>query len=510
MALAMARPWKHPKTGIYWLRKRVPDELRALLGKTEEKQSLGTRDPAEAKIKQLEALAAVEARWANLKVGPRSLTERECHEFARNAHDRWVARYRDNPSEQPWPVELGGKLFAPQPSIWAERPPIDLTFFDTESLKIEELETWCLREADSDLAARGLKVDETNRLKYAKTIGAAMQRAGVALAELARGLVAPAPTAALVNGSPLPAPPVAKESVPFKDLLDGWAAEKRPARRTIYSWTAVIEKLKKAIGHDDAARVTADDLLRWKSAMVAAGRKPKTIRDANLAPVRAILQWAVDNRKLPSNPAERITMGVKAKAGVARRGYTDDEAKLVLKAAIAESDLVRRWVTWLCAYSGARVAEICQLRVEDIVEVGGIWSFKIDPRAGSLKTVGSERFVPLHPALIEAGFLTFVRKIKKGPLFASLPADRFGSRGGNGTKVLGRWVRSLGLDDPRLAPNHSWRHRLKTLARRHGLAPDIVDAIVGHQGRTVADSYGEVEAQAAYREICKIPALKLD
>lgn len=62
MALAMARPWKHPKTGIYWLGKRVPDELRALLGKTEEKQSLGTRDPAEAKIKQLEALAAVEAR----------------------------------------------------------------------------------------------------------------------------------------------------------------------------------------------------------------------------------------------------------------------------------------------------------------------------------------------------------------------------------------------------------------------------------------------------------------
>jgi hypothetical protein len=23
MALAIARPWKHPKTGIYWRRKRV-------------------------------------------------------------------------------------------------------------------------------------------------------------------------------------------------------------------------------------------------------------------------------------------------------------------------------------------------------------------------------------------------------------------------------------------------------------------------------------------------------
>jgi len=45
MALAMARPWKHPKTGIYWLRKRVPDELRARLGKGEEKFTLRTRDP---------------------------------------------------------------------------------------------------------------------------------------------------------------------------------------------------------------------------------------------------------------------------------------------------------------------------------------------------------------------------------------------------------------------------------------------------------------------------------
>jgi hypothetical protein len=39
-------------TGIYWFRKRVPKELRALLGKTEVKQSLGTRDPSEAKLEQ--------------------------------------------------------------------------------------------------------------------------------------------------------------------------------------------------------------------------------------------------------------------------------------------------------------------------------------------------------------------------------------------------------------------------------------------------------------------------
>jgi hypothetical protein len=48
MALTMARPWKHPKTGLYWLRKRVPDALRAKVGRREVRRSLGTRDPAEA------------------------------------------------------------------------------------------------------------------------------------------------------------------------------------------------------------------------------------------------------------------------------------------------------------------------------------------------------------------------------------------------------------------------------------------------------------------------------
>jgi hypothetical protein len=45
----MARPWKHPKSGIYWLRKGVPADLRVALGKREEKFGLGTRDPSEAK-----------------------------------------------------------------------------------------------------------------------------------------------------------------------------------------------------------------------------------------------------------------------------------------------------------------------------------------------------------------------------------------------------------------------------------------------------------------------------
>jgi hypothetical protein len=54
------------------------------------------------------------------------------------------------------------------------------------------------------------------------------------------------------------------------------------------------------------------------------------IRDGKLAPVRAILQWAIDNRKLDANPGARINIDPKARSSEKRRGYTDDEAKIIL------------------------------------------------------------------------------------------------------------------------------------------------------------------------------------
>ncbi len=107
MPLAMSRPWKHPDSGVYWFRRGVPADLRALVGKREKKRSLQTKDPAIAKKRHAEALAEVEIRWANLRSGPRLLSEREAHELASPWHDRWLASYKDNPSTQTtWRVDL--------------------------------------------------------------------------------------------------------------------------------------------------------------------------------------------------------------------------------------------------------------------------------------------------------------------------------------------------------------------------------------------------------------------
>lgn len=126
------------------------------------------------------------------------------------------------------------------------------------------------------------------------------------------------------------------------------------------------------------------------------------------------------------------------------------------------------------------MSEVCQLRVEDIRRIEGIRRMKFDPEAGPLMNASSERAVPIYGAVLEGGFLEFVEEVKVGCLFSKLLPDKFGKRGGNGMKMLGRWVRGMDLTDPRITPNRSWRHRMKVLGRRCGLASGIVDAITNH------------------------------
>jgi len=65
--------------------------LRIVLGKLEEKRSLGTKNASEAKVLLAQALSELDQKWANLRRGPKVLTETEAHELA--APVRWPIRH---------------------------------------------------------------------------------------------------------------------------------------------------------------------------------------------------------------------------------------------------------------------------------------------------------------------------------------------------------------------------------------------------------------------------------
>ncbi|MGK7062713.1 DUF6538 domain-containing protein [Bradyrhizobium sp. 1050_B9_N1_2] len=434
MPLAMSRPWKHPKTGIYQLRKAVPDDLRKLVGKREEKVSLRTRDPGEAKVRHAKAFAELEARWANLRAGPKALTECDAHQLAIVAHDRWLEQHKDNPTQQTsWDIELGGRLFGVPKTlkeITAEAERLaDFSVLETPESKILRMEQACLDAANDYLTANGIFVDHQNRRTMARALGVAVQRASVTLARLARGeSIQDFPFSYTAVSPRVGNASAPQRAVTFQDLLNGWAAERRPVAKTVYEWSRVFRELEKYLGHTDALRLTPEKLIDWKGVMVSAGLRAKTIQGSKLSPVRAILQWGVQNKLLESNAAEGISLDVKAKQGERKRSFTDEEAKIILRAARFEKDSVKRWVPWIGAYTGARLSEICQLRCEDVLKIDEVWCIKFAPEAGSLKTSGSERVVPVHPALIDSGLLNYVSKVRSGPLFAELSPDKFGKR----------------------------------------------------------------------------------
>ena len=208
--------------------------------------------------------------------------------------------------------------------------------------------------------------------------------------------------------------------------------------------------------------------------------------------------------QLSNIPAEKVSVKFKAK-GDRRRGFREDEAKAILTAALKEQKPYLRWLPWLSAMTGARIAELSQLRGSDVRRDTSIWIISLEWAAGSLKNQGSARKIPVHPVLTERGFLDFAEKAGSGPLFPELRPDRFDNRGGTATKKLSRWMRDVvKITDKRVAPNHSWRHRFKTECRRVGVSKEASDAITGHTGGDEGGKYGEFPVDRLYEELKKL------
>lgn len=155
----------------------------------------------------------------------------------------------------------------------------------------------------------------------------------------------------------------------------------------------------------------------------------KTVKDSDLVTLKAVFGWAKANLKLPENPAIGITVKAPKRVKERQPGFTPEEAVAILKAARAytrtnpqenpKTANAKRWLPWLCAYSGARVGEMAQLRKQDISQIDGTWFLRITPEAGTVKN-REERKVPIHEHLVNEGFIRFVESSSENYLFLKI------------------------------------------------------------------------------------------
>lgn len=174
------------------------------------------------------------------------------------------------------------------------------------------------------------------------------------------------------------------------------------------------------------------------------------------------------------------------------------------------------WLPLLGLWTGARLNELCQLRLEDVDEDGGIpfLHFREGDAAQRIKG-GKKRIVPLHPQLLDLGFLRYVaaqRGAGEERVFPTLHPGPSGYYSDRPSRDFSAYLKALGIKTDKTS-FHSFRHGMKDALRAGGVNADINDILLGHALHGMAARYGAGGAPLAilYEAICKAeyPGLSL-
>jgi len=475
--------------------------------------SLRSADPGEVKQRQATAAAYLETVWRALREdSPLPLTHRQAVALAGELYAAWA-----QPKQRVTALDImpdGTVEFLPShrtddPEEWEAIAP---AFADNGE---EQLEGLLGPLADRLLLAKGIRrLDDTSRAMLLTALRNALRDAFATRQRNAAGDFRPDDTA-----SRFPAwedsRSRAKAARSLKGLVSDWwleAGKSGRSRSTYESYERSFRLLGEFLGHDNAGAVTAADIERFKVYRIGAGVSPKTVGDSDIAALRSVFGWAVSGGKLSSNPAERVKV-LRSKQVLERgKGLSREEAATILTHARnlkrgsekATTFAAKRWVPWLCAYTGARLGEMVQLRKQDVRQVSGNWVVTVTPEAGTVKDKEA-RDIVLHPHLVEEGFTQFVEHAPDGYLFLKPRND--GEVRGVWRSIKNRvteFVREV-VKDERVAPNHGWRHAFKTVGREAGIEDSVLDGICGHAAKSVGGSYGEVTLKAQTDAMAKFP-----
>ncbi len=563
---AKRRHWKE-KDGRFWARIAVPKALQSILGKSELIEPLGgdrkvaDRNHAAAVARLQEQIATAAVLREPVPTPPHVDTMLRAITAADEEHAVWthytdtLQRDEDKRAAMPTKDEIAAEHERAMQRIDAgdggpDRHPVMIFNLSTDyELKAgarhfdENLRTRRLAALRAAVNTRDTRFIEPAVLRYV-TDQKLMVEPGSAewqdlcykftRAEIAALMRTLDRDNGIFNDTPpdpfvkLPTPQV--EDLPpvsLTTLFQGYIASRQLLGRHRdggANWEGVVVGLIKFLGHDDALKITKQNLLDWRDTLMASGMSPKTVSDKHIAAISAVLRWATKNNKLPTNEVATVRQDKARKVQNRERGYTTPEALKVLNASIShqpkettnpsnrESSHItaaKRWVPMLCAFTGARVTEMTQLRKQDIRQEGGRWILRITPEAGSVKT-GQYRDVPLHHQVVSLGFIDFVTKSGPGPLFhGGRTPDKYiaGSKATAGR--LSAWLNDLELVPVGVQPSYGWRHRFKTLGLEKAASSRVLDGLQGHPGKTSSDDYGDVTIAARLLVIDSLPTYDL-
>lgn len=542
MVFSMVRPTRRDGSPNAYFRRRIPaDLLEKLKGRKisvrlagasetdvsevtaaighEIKFSLQTADPRLLRARHAQAQLQIDAFFEAVRTGPKDLSAKQIQALAGEARVHLLALHDENPP-QDFELEVWADIITDAERLLqlSEGGEIKLS-----NLQRVEQALSRLFDVEGFLTSKAVELSVRSRRDFLQALLDALVNVVQVLRGRLMGNYSPDreaeryPVWTQPQGQAQPkAQQVDGAVATLDDLFERWRVATRPAPSTVSTWQGYLRRFATHLGHKNPHTVTRSDALRWKDALLVEGKQQ--ISKTYLGALRALYAYGVENSEttgLKNNPFAGVKAKQKAVAGTGRRPFTDDEVGIILKSALKERLPYLRWVPWLQAQTGARVGEIAQLWGDMIVEQDGVTCIHIRPApdGGTIKNAGSERIVPLHPVLIEDGFIAFVRERGDGPLFyrgtgrrAAAARDDGASKHpskGVANRIAG-WIRELGVTDPRTAPTHSFRHWTKTALQKTGCPDSLADKIQGHAPRSEGDTYRHAGPQAMLEALRKL------
>lgn len=233
---------------------------------------------------------------------------------------------------------------------------------------------------------------------------------------------------------------------------------------------------------------------------------------------RAVMNFCQNEGWIERNPAKGLQVIDRVRRRDKRLPFSTEQLRLIFDAPIyrgcvndragystpgrARPRRGRFWVPLIALFSGMRMNEICQLHVTDIHRLDGVDCFFVtegpsDADNGKrLKTAASERFIPVHPTLIEIGFMTFVEQRRAAGtvrLFSELHKSSTGYYSDPFSKWFRRFLQRARADRPKTC-FHSFRHCYRDALREAGTDHEVALALggwaSGSDGGDAAAAYG--------------------
>lgn len=161
---------------------------------------------------------------------------------------------------------------------------------------------------------------------------------------------------------------------------------------------------------------------------------PTTVDLKYLGPVRRLLQWLADDDKIEKNPTTGLHSEQEAATGMKGKRLPFKPSQLNAFFALTAKETAVGPVYWfppVILFTGMRLTELAQLRTDDVwLDHNGMPHFNVlslvdeeDELDGAakptkadgrrVKSAAGRRLIPVHPTLIEIGFLDFVASRRK-------------------------------------------------------------------------------------------------